>query len=227
MKDKKIYTIILIIFTIIIIIHFVILYIYLRSLSTTPEYYSDEEIEEYVKDVFGDECKFVCKEDEHEYIYEDARGIQFSVRAISDEVNDVSWMGKQYFRKAVFDNYWESVVEYYETEIEAIAKRNNMEAMYYQYDIVLRIDSQKRIEEAAAVMEEIDHLLAMNIDYANGKLERYEITVVDYRLKICLAVSNSRDDSWVFQNQNRICELVVSTDENNRLIKEEIVKLVK
>ncbi|MBQ6696281.1 MAG: hypothetical protein IJN16_06215 [Lachnospiraceae bacterium] len=59
---------------------------YFSSFSTTREYYTDQQIADYVKDVFGEDFTLIRKEGDHEYIYEDPRGISFSVRALADAV---------------------------------------------------------------------------------------------------------------------------------------------
>ena len=226
MNDKKtqFFKVILLFSSIIFIFLGSFLFIYKQDLSNIPEYYTDEEIDEYVKAVYGEDCKFIRKDEEHEYIYEDGRGIQFPVSAISDEVFlGISWMGRTVYRKAVFDNYWEAVVEYYQPQIYEIAKNNGMDVAYFEYVIVLKAKSKKQIEKAATVIEEIDHLLNLNADYDNGKLHRYEITVIDYRLKISLAIYGLIDNSWIFNEKIRVCEFDVSMDENNRLTKEKVL----
>lgn len=201
---------------------------YFSSFSTTREYYTDQQIVDYVKDVFGEDFTFIRKEGDHEYIYEDPRGISFSVRALADAVLSMDGADGPLFRKAVIDDYWESVVEYYEEDIEKLAGQNGMEAKYYQYDIVLRVDALEDIDIAAQVMEEIDSLLSMDVDYEKGKLRKYEITVIDYSLKITPALAfDSANDSWVYQQENRVCDLEISMKEEDRLKKEEILERIE
>lgn len=207
-----------------VIAYFVISWI--LSISTAREYYTLEQIELYVDDVFGEDYTLTDTSKEHHYVYTDSRGIQFTVEAVSYPV--VSFYGDHLpiYRKAAKDDYREAVVNYYKEDIVKLAESNGLEVKYYSHDIYVIMKDTQQCNDAATLISEIDGLLGLKIDYENCKLRKYE-SKYEYYDEIKLYLEQAAlDEDWIPKPENRICAFDISICEKDRLTEEKVLKKI-
>ena len=134
----------------------------LAGCSSKPKYYSQKQVNKYVKDVFGDEFKLVDqkketdKDDEEVYVYE-------YIHPYFDAMKLKS------YNKELSNNYIVSVVNKYKTEIDEILNNASFDTQTLLYGMHIYLDSYTQIEEVAEVIEKLDRILQFKYDYSKTK----------------------------------------------------------
>lgn len=192
----------------------------LAGCSTKPTYYSKEEVEEYVEDVFGkdfsliEEDSYLDDSDEknpiYEYIFENDKGIKFSVYAYTYHVS-IDASQSIFYDKSIKDNYIESIMKYYENDIKSLCASVSFDASMEDLSMKFFLDDYKQIPEAAKLIARIDHVVSMEYDY--HKQNRYNPTKT---ISIFLKPNDARVD-WKEEYEYQIAGITLSFNQEKRL----------
>lgn len=196
------------------------------SFPNERKYYSFEQIDKYVGDVFGEECVYIESPEENYYIYEDGNGVRFTVEATSNPLISFYSDHLPIYQKGVGDDYTESAISHYKEDIEKLAESNGLEAVVYTHDIYVIIEDASQAEKAAEVMAGIDNLLDIDIDYWHRNI-RTEKSHYDpsETINLHLKPADADSDEYLrYDSESRICTYTVSISEWNRLTKEMVMK---
>ncbi len=204
---------------------------YFCSLSMQSEYYTPQQIDDYVTDVFGEACEFVAHPEENgdtnTYIYEDARGIKFTVSSENEALICIDGSCAPPYRKYVTDNYIESVITNYMDRFQTAAENLGLEVGYTSgnktYSVILHKSDQ--IETAAKLICMIDSWLDLDLDYSDGDLRTspYQGT---YKIILYQKTENT-DQSQSYQSRNQICEFEISLTPRDRLREKKVLHRIR
>ena len=148
-----------------------------------PLKYSDQEVDEYVKSIYGDSWSLKRKKEVpgeqggmNTYLYENKKEGTFSVFSVSNTVEE-NGVSTGLNRKALYDNYFSTVIENKYEEIEKLAKEahhNNGPELVVevtgepsgafggQYSFHLYMENAGQLSTAAALLEKLDQLLSFS-----------------------------------------------------------------
>ena len=148
-----------------------------------PLKYSDQEIDEYVKSIYGDSWTLKRKKEVpgeqggmNTYLYENKDEGTFSVFSMSHTVEE-DGVSNGLSRKALYDNYFSTVIENNLEEIENLAKKARHDygpelvvevtgepagAFGAQYSFHLYLENVRQLNTAADLLEQVDQLLSFS-----------------------------------------------------------------
>lgn len=147
-----------------------------------PVKFSDQEIDAYVKSIYGDSWSLKRKKEVdgeqggmNTYLYESGEG-SFSVFSVSDALQEEG-VSSGLNRRALYDNYFSTVIENRMEEIEKLAKETHDDygpelsvevtgepsgAFGAGYDFHLYLENTRQLSAAATLLEEMDRLLSFS-----------------------------------------------------------------
>lgn len=200
---------------------------FVLSVSTKPEYYTFEEIDEYVDDVFGEDCIFIESSSKYDYIYEDENGIRFTVGNSPDAVlGSIDGAVIPLFRKAVTDDYVESAVNFHYDKIKEIAKNENLEITRRHDAICIAANDKSQIESAAKAITDIFSLFNFNFDYDDGSLHKLSTL---YPLKMDIVfyiIPDNADEYWAYNYDYHVSQFELYPDKDDSLDYNDILKSI-
>lgn len=148
-----------------------------------PIKFSDQEVDEYVKSIYGDSWELKRKKEVegeeggmNTYLYESKDEGTFSVFSVSDAQQE-DGVSSGLNRKALYDNYFSTVIENHLEEIEELAKEAHHDkgpelavevtgepsgAFGAVYDFHLYLENAGQISRASTLLEELDRLLSFS-----------------------------------------------------------------
>ncbi len=148
-----------------------------------PIKFSDEEVDEYVKSIYGNAWTLKRKKEVpgeqggmNTYLYENKDEGTFSVFSVSDALQE-DGVSSGLNRKALYDNYFSTVIENHLEEIEKLAKEAHHDdgpelavevtgepsgAFGARYDFHLYLENIRQISSASTLLEQLDKLLAFS-----------------------------------------------------------------
>ncbi len=149
----------------------------LAACTTDPTYYSKREMMKYATDIFGSDIELIEElsyPDEHddernmiyEYVFLDDSGLEFSVYATT---NHIGFLGSQtvFYEENRSNNYKAKMIDFKSDEISGVLNTYNLEYSFEDGFIQLFLYSYKELEEASALLAEIDNVIAYECDYTN------------------------------------------------------------
>ncbi len=203
----------------------------LTACSTNPVYYSKSEVLDYARSIIGDEVELTGEleypdrtEDKntmYEYIFIDKNGVLFSVFTHSSRISfDASVTN--FYKKNIYDDYVESVVEYHSNTIDKVFNDYGIEYEFLYDDLYLYLYDYEEIDTASQALAEIDGILALEYDFdsydppSNNKLE------VTIKLKPDSPDEEIVGDEWKNDYSYTIAYIYMSLDAEHRHTKEQI-----
>lgn len=138
--------------------------------SFSPTYYSEREIKNYVKNVFGKEYKLTKVDAEnHDYMFSNREGFTFTVSAYTYNAHfDAS--ETMFYQKGLRIDYTERVLEYHADEIKELLNKYDLDVdtsdVYYK----IYVNDANEFEPLSEFISELDHILAYNFN--NDKIPR-------------------------------------------------------
>ena len=214
--------------------------IVLEGCSSEPIYYSKKEIKDYVKSVYGNECKLVEEithkdgggygDDEeenpsYEYVFENKDGIEFSVIAYTYH-HSIDASTSIFYGKGFSCNYEAAVIEYYKEEIENCSKDYDVTVEITDYShINVYLNSYEMIDEVAELFVEIDELLSYECDYDNAPFSggRDSVGYLSVYIKPNV-VAEYNDNGEAYQG---VAQIVYSKNEENRWKEEDAFEQIQ
>lgn len=205
----------------------VFLVIALVGCSAEPVYYSKKYVKEYVKNMYGEDCKYVnvgveTDEDGNDvYIYNftDGNGVAFCVYASTDHVT-IDASTTIFYEKEISDNYLKCVYDTKVEELEALVEKYSLDAECKENKVIwIWLDSYTQLEKVAEFVEEADVLLDLEYNGEGYDGHRTSGIAVAVFLKPDDAESG---DEWKDQYGNRICSMDFSSDKEKRLKADEV-----
>lgn len=199
--------------------------------SLEPMYYSEEEVLQYVFDVYGVGWKFTDKEmyldstDDrnkvYKYTFTDAQGMSFSVEAYTYRIS-IDASTTMFYDKGIRDDYLDQKLEFNRKNIEKVLSASGFdwEIKKDYVDMQIYLDNYRQTEKAAEVLAEIDRILNLKCNFEKWPVKENHLTV-----QISLKPDSGEED-WKGDYDYRITQVDFSNSESERLSASEVEEYI-
>lgn len=210
----------------------------LSGCSTEPDYYSEAEVKQYVKDVFGGDYKLVDKLTDnseknlsYEYVFKNSRGDSFSVfTSTSQDSIDASPL--PFYSKNISDNYIDTVIKKHTEKITETCEKYNIAVEFNQNQfnnhylgIEFYLQSYIQLEKAAQLIAEVDKLLSFEFDYS--KTETVNTYISLYGFPANIYIKPDAGDVNNLKSYLKVSGISFSSSKFSRLSAEKVYETIE
>lgn len=205
----------------------------LAGCSTEPVYYSEEDIRDYVRSVYGSDYRLAQRssyEDDSEegnlvyvYQFENSDGMSFSVSTYSYHIG-IDATTTAFYSKGIMDDYAKRRLEFKEEEVREVLERYPFAWSFSEIStgIDFGVEDYRQLPQAAELIAEVDRVMDMEGDYTDAIYSGNDVWMYLY-LKPTpgMEYQGEEDQPWRGNYRYRLMAVALTRSSTEELLKEE------